>query len=373
MAVPDSPRRQLTPLEPLVRALESASVLDPVAERAGKTVRGALSGGPVKDALSGTWLGHALHPMLTDVVIGSFTAASLLDVLAPDADGRASERLIALGLAAYLPTAVAGANDWADSEAVDDTIRRVGLVHSASNAVGATLYTASLRARRRGARGRGAALGFAGMAVMAAGGYLGGHLSFTKGVGPAQTVFDPGPTDWTPAADASQLPEGRPLRVVVDDTPVLLLRDGELIFAIHDRCSHRGCSLSEGVLEGSEIVCGCHGSRFDLRNGALLGGPATSAQPSFQVRVEDGVVRGAPAPARLSRGRLPAVRRRLWRAAADCRARGGLRACASKDATRADFFPPLDIGLRRPSSTPETDTVCTIGTSRAIVRDTGDR
>jgi nitrite reductase/ring-hydroxylating ferredoxin subunit len=214
----------------------------------------------------------------------------VLDLLAPGDDGAASERLIALGLAAYLPTAVAGANDWADSESVDDTIRRVGIVHSASNAVGAIFYTASLRARRRGARGRGAALGFAGMAVMAAGGYLGGHLSFTKGVGPAQTVFDPGPTDWTSAADSSQLPEGRPTRVVVDDTPVLLLRDGERIFAIHDRCSHRGCSLSEGSVEGVEIVCGCHGSRFDLRDGAVRGGPASAPQPSFQVRVEDGRV-----------------------------------------------------------------------------------
>jgi nitrite reductase/ring-hydroxylating ferredoxin subunit/uncharacterized membrane protein len=290
VATADAPRRQLTPLEPLVRAIESAEFLDPVAKQAGKTVRGVLSGGPIKDAVSGTWLGHAVHPMLTDVVIGSFTAASLLDLLTPGDDGRASERLIALGLTAYVPTAVAGANDWADSEPVDDTVRRAGLVHAASNAVGATLYTASLRARRRGARGRGAVLGFAGMAVMAAGGYIGGHLSLSKGVGPDQTVFDPGPTEWTAAADASQVPEGRPTRVVVDDTPVLLLREGELIFAIHDRCSHRGCSLSEGSLEGSEIVCSCHGSRFDLRTGAVLGGPATSAQPAFQVRVQDGRV-----------------------------------------------------------------------------------
>jgi len=273
-----------------MRALESAEVLDPVAKQAGKTVRSVLSGGLVKDALSGTWLGHALHPMLTDLVIGSFAGASLLDLIAPDGDGVASERLIALGLAAYAPTAAAGANDWADSETVDDAIRRVGIVHSGSNAIAATLYAASWRARRRGDRGRGAALGFAGMTVLMAGGYLGGHLTLNKGVGPAQTVFDPGPTDWTPAADASQLPEGRPLRVVVGDTPVLLLRDGGLIFAIHDRCSHRGCSLSEGKVEGDEIVCGCHGSRFDRRNGAVLGGPATSAQPSFQVRVEDGRV-----------------------------------------------------------------------------------
>ncbi len=290
MATADTHRRQLTPLEPLVRAIESAGVLDPLAEKVGARVRNVIPSGPVKDALSGTWLGHAVHPVLTDVVIGSFTAASMLDLLSPGGDGRAGERLIALGLAAYLPTAVAGASDWADSEAVDAGVRRVGLVHSACNAVGATFYSASLRARRRGARGRGAALGFAGMAVMSVGGYLGGHLSFTKGVGPAQTVFDPGPTDWTPAADASQLPDRRPVRVVVDDTPVLLVRDGEQIFAIHDRCSHRGCSLSQGELQGEEIVCGCHGSRFDRRTGAVLGGPATSAQPAFQVRVQDDVV-----------------------------------------------------------------------------------
>lgn len=225
--------------------------------------------------------------MLTDVVIGSLMSASLLDLLVPGGGGRASERLIAVGLAAYLPTAAAGVNDWADAEPVDDGIRRAGLVHAGCNATAASLYAASWRARRRGARTMGAALGFAGMAILTAGGYLGGYLTLSKGVGPDQTVFDPGPTDWTPAADASQLTNAQPLRIVVDDTPVLLLRDGEKIFAIHDRCSHRGCSLSEGKLEGDEIVCACHGSRFDRRDGSVRGGPATAAQPVFEVRVHD--------------------------------------------------------------------------------------
>jgi nitrite reductase/ring-hydroxylating ferredoxin subunit/uncharacterized membrane protein len=282
-------RRQLTPLEPLVRQIESAEVLDSAAKTVGSVVRENIPPGAVKDALSGTWLGHAVHPMLTDVVIGSFMSASLLDLFAPG-DGTASERLIALGLLAYLPTAAAGVNDWADAEPVNDAVRRAGLVHAAGNAVAASLYVASHRARRRGARRIGTALGLAGMGVMLAGGYIGGHLSMSKGIGPDQTVFDPGLTDWTPAADASQLPEQRPLRAVVGDTPVLLVRDGERIFAIHDRCSHRGCSLSEGELEGEEIVCACHGSRFDLRTGALKRGPATAAQPAFQVRVQDGRV-----------------------------------------------------------------------------------
>jgi nitrite reductase/ring-hydroxylating ferredoxin subunit len=281
-------RRQLTPLEPLVSQIESAEALDELGQKVGKTVRDAFGRGQLKEALSGTWLGHAVHPVLTDVVIGSFTSASLLDLVAPDSDGIAGERLIGLGLLAYLPTAATGINDWADSEPVDDGVRRVGLVHAASNGVGATLYAASLGARRRGARRFGAALGFLGMGVMTAGAYLGGHLTLTKGVGPDQTAFDAGPTDWTPAADASLLAENRPTRVVVDDTPVLLLQQGENIYAVHDRCSHRGCSLSDGEVEGDEVVCACHGSRFSLRDGAVKHGPATAPQPAFQVRVQDG-------------------------------------------------------------------------------------
>jgi nitrite reductase/ring-hydroxylating ferredoxin subunit/uncharacterized membrane protein len=282
-------RRQLTPFEPLVRAIESASVLDRPAKAVAKQIRSTLSG-PVKDTVSGVWLGHALHPALTDLVIGSFTSASLLDLFIGEDGAEASERLIALGIAAYAPTAVSGANDWADTEPVDDAVRRAGIIHAGSNAVALGLYTASLIARRRGARGRGIAYSSAGAAILMFGGYLGGHLSMTKGVGPNETAFDPGPTEWTPAADAAQLPDRQPTRVVVDETPVLLLRDGDRIFAIHDRCSHRGCSLSGGEVEGEQIVCACHGSRFDLKDGSVKGGPATSPQPAFQVRHREGVL-----------------------------------------------------------------------------------
>src|SRR4051812_1390654 len=283
-------RRRPTPFEPLIRRIEGAEALDGPAKPIAKRVRELLSPRAVKEAVSGTWLGHALHPVLTDVVIGSFISATLLDVLGGDADGRASERLIGVGMAAYAPTALTGANDWADTEPVSDAVRRIGLVHAVTNATALSLYAASLAARRRGARGRGALLGAGGATALMVGGYLGGDMSFAKGVGPAETVFDPGPSDWTPAADASQLPEGRPTRVVVDDTPVLVLRDNERFYAIHDRCSHRGCSLSDGEVDGDDIVCACHGSRFDKRDGSVQRGPATVAQPAFQTRVDSGRV-----------------------------------------------------------------------------------
>ena len=283
-------RRQLTPLEPLVRAIETAEFLDRIAKPAARTVRNLLSRGKLKDALSGTWLGHAVHPMLTDVVIGSFTSATLLDLLGGEELGAASERLIAVGIAAYGPTALTGANDWADAEPVDDAVRRAGLVHANCNALALGLYAASLAARRRGARRRGVILGSVGWSVLGLGGYLGGYLTLSRGIGPDQTIFDAGSPDWTPAVDGAQLQPGRPMRVVVGDTPVLLVKDDELIYAIHDRCSHRGCSLSDGELDGRQIVCACHGSRFDLRDGSVKGGPASAAQPAFQVRDREGVI-----------------------------------------------------------------------------------
>jgi uncharacterized membrane protein len=175
-------RRSPSPLEPVIDAVESASALDGPARAVAGQLRALIPPGPLKDALSGSWLGHALHPMLTDVVIGSLTSATLLDLLGGDTDGRASRRLIAIGIAAYPPTALTGGNDWADAEPADDGVRRAGLVHAASNAAALALYAASLSARRSGRGARGKLLGFGGAAALAAGGYLGGHLAYRKGV-----------------------------------------------------------------------------------------------------------------------------------------------------------------------------------------------
>src|SRR3954469_4414989 len=278
--------RTATPLEPLIDAAESATALDAPGKAIGKQVRSLIKQ-PLKDALSGTWLGHALHPLMTDVVIGTFLSTTLLDLVGGDEDGRAGARLIGIGMAAYAPTALSGVNDWADTEPVSDAVRRTGLVHATANATALVLYGGSLAARRNGARGRARLLSVGGATALMTGGLLGGHLSFAKGVGPDQTVFDPGPSEWTAAAPVADLNEREPVRVVVDDTPVLLLRDGGAYYALHDRCSHRGCSLTDGKLEGDEIVCGCHGSRFDRRHGSVRQGPATAPQPAFETRVRE--------------------------------------------------------------------------------------
>ena len=256
----------------------------------------------MKDALAGTWLGHALHPMLTDVVIGTFLSATLLDVVGGDEDGEAGARLIGIGMAAYLPTALSGVNDWADTEPVDDGIRRAGLVHAWSNATALALYALSLKARRNGNRGRARALSVAG-ATRARRRRLPRrppHVRQGRRPGPDRVRPGPGRVD----GGGAELPDGRPTRVVVDDTPVLLVRADGSLYALHDRCSHRGCSLADGELDGLEVVCACHGSRFDLRDGSVKQGPATAPQPAFETRERDGQDRNSPH--RLTRsGRLP--------------------------------------------------------------------
>jgi nitrite reductase/ring-hydroxylating ferredoxin subunit len=277
------------PLDLLAERASEAQALDAPAEQIGKTVRNLITG-PLKDALSGTWMGHALHPLLTDVVIGSWTSATVLDLLGGEDSDRAAQALLGVGIAAFGPTAVTGWSDWADSESVDADVRRVGLVHAAVNGTAFALYVASLASRRRGRRGRGAALALAGAGVLSAGGHLGGHLAFRLGVGVDQTVFDRGPEDWTQALPVDELDGSSPVSVQVGDTPVLLVRDGDDVLALHDRCSHRGCSLADGDVEDGAIVCPCHGSRFDLRSGEIRQGPATAPQPVLEARTRAGRV-----------------------------------------------------------------------------------
>jgi nitrite reductase/ring-hydroxylating ferredoxin subunit/uncharacterized membrane protein len=284
------PRPPVSPpaLHAAAERLGRVEAVDPLAKTAGKAVRGALPGGALKDALSGTWLGHALHPLLTDAVIGPWLSALILDAIGGEDSEHAADLLIGVGIAASLPTAVTGASDWADTEAGDESARRVGAVHGALNTAALGLFTASLAARRGGRRGRGKLLAAIGGAALGVSGHLGGHLSYSQGVGVEQTAFDPGPDDWTPTIPATELPVGETTCALAGETPVLLARDAGGLHAIHNRCSHRGAPLDEGDIEDGCVTCPWHGSVFRLSDGAVERGPATGPQPAFDVRERDG-------------------------------------------------------------------------------------
>ena len=173
----------ISPLNALVARLESVEALDGPGRAAGRTVRGLIPDGAPKDVLSGAWLGHALHPIMTDIPIGAWTSSVLLDWMGGRDSRSASDRLILVGVLAAGATFATGWSDWANAEQRSAAVRRAGLVHAAANGTASWLMIGSYVARKRGARGRGKLLSLAGSAALGAGGWLGGHLSYTLGAG----------------------------------------------------------------------------------------------------------------------------------------------------------------------------------------------
>jgi len=269
-------------LERLADAVEHAEVLDRPAE-IGQQLTGRLAAGPTKDVLSGTTLGHPLHPALVAVPIGAFAGAAVLDLTRGDAT--AARRLIGFGLLSAVPTAAAGVSDWGDTRGSE---RRVGVAHALLNVVGLGLYGASWLARRDD--GGGKALSMAGLGLLGVSGWLGGHLAYAQGVGVDTTAFQRPPVNWTDACAEDELVEGVPQAVTVEDTPVLLLSRHGRLTAIGNRCTHRGAPLHEGTVVGDCVECPWHGSLFDLATGAVERGPATRPQPQLQTRIEGGRV-----------------------------------------------------------------------------------
>jgi len=278
----------------LADRLEQLEAVDGIARPIAKAVRDAVPPGPAKDLLSGTPIGHALHPLLTDLPIGTWTSALLLDWLGgADAQG-AADLLIGVGIASTVPAMATGLTEWADSETGSPPARRVGLVHAATNLTATALFGASLAARRGGARGTGKLLALAGAGALGAGGWLGGHLAYAQGLGVDRTAFEAGPEDWTPALPEAELGEGALHVVDAGGVAVLVARvDGE-IHAITNRCSHRGAPLDEGELDDGCVTCPWHGSVFRLADGGVERGPAAYPQPSWRVRVQAGTIEVAP-------------------------------------------------------------------------------
>jgi nitrite reductase/ring-hydroxylating ferredoxin subunit len=169
-------------------------------------------------------------------------------------------------------------------------VRRVGAVHAAANVGALALFGASLAARRGGSRGAGRLLALAGAGVLGASGYLGGHLSFADGVGVDETAFEDAPPDWTPALRDSDLPEGESRYAEVGGVGVLVARHEGRVYALSNRCAHRGGPLDEGELSGGCVTCPLHGSTYKLADGSIVRGPTAYPQPVWQVRVQEGVI-----------------------------------------------------------------------------------
>jgi nitrite reductase/ring-hydroxylating ferredoxin subunit/uncharacterized membrane protein len=271
-----------------IRAIERSQTLDDIGQRVGGFVAKVLRPGFLKDLLSGTQLGHPLHPMLTDIPIGAWTSAFLLDLLPEDRGSAAADMLIGAGVVSALPTALSGLSDLTD--VTEDPDRRIGTAHAIANVAAVALYGLSYFARKSGSRGLGKQLSFAAAGVVSGAGFLGGHLAYRRGLGVDQTIFEPKPSEWTAVMDHAALALQKPEVVTLQGTPVLLYRTSTGVTAIADRCSHRGGPLHEGDVEGECVICPWHASMFRLDDGSIVRGPATAPQPAYDVRVVDGKI-----------------------------------------------------------------------------------
>jgi len=281
-------------LEKAMKRLEGAEALDEPAEKLVKVVGPATRPRVVKNALSGTWLGHRFHPLMVPLPIGFWTGALLFDLVATRRARWAADTLVGAGIAAAVPTAAAGLSDWADAEPDG---RRVGLVHASCNTLALLCYSSSLVARLLGARKAGVGLGLAGAAAISVGGYLGGHLSYVQAVGVEKKRFAGGPSSWTPVLEEAELEDGRPRVVRAGDTEVLLVREGNRLHALWASCTHECGPLVEGRFADGNVTCPWHGSTFRLADGKVVRGPAAASQPVYETRVTDGgkiEVRAAP-------------------------------------------------------------------------------
>jgi nitrite reductase/ring-hydroxylating ferredoxin subunit/uncharacterized membrane protein len=264
----------------------------PLAERLQPLIGRAVGSPAVHNTLDGVWLGAPLHPALTDVPVGSWTAALVLDGAAAltgdEALAGAADRVLAVGTLAALPAVATGVNDLRD---LVGQSRQVAMIHALLNVVGLSFSSASLACRAAGRRGPGRVLSATGYVVSSTAAHLGGKLSFGLGIRVNRTIGQTAPEAFVPVLAEAEL-DGQELREAkVGGTPVLLARSqsGE-VCALASVCTHLGGPLAEGTREGDTVICPWHGSRFDLRTGRVQEGPAVFAEPRLQARVRDGMI-----------------------------------------------------------------------------------
>jgi nitrite reductase/ring-hydroxylating ferredoxin subunit/uncharacterized membrane protein len=241
----------------------------------------------LENTLNGVWLGHPLHPVLTDIPIGAWTTAVTLDALESGTGnrkfGKGADAAIVMGAVASVATAAAGFTDW---QHLRSEPRRVGMLHALLNTITLLLFGASLAARGTRNRRLGRKLALFGFSTLTLGAFFGGDLTYRLQIGTKHDKVRRDADTFVQVMAADDLPEGQMTRVMLEGLPVLLLRRGERIYAISETCSHLGGPLADGELrDDNSVVCPWHGSRFNLENGKVIDGPSTYSQTGYEARI----------------------------------------------------------------------------------------
>lgn len=271
--------------------------MQPIQEKGPELIRNAFAaagpaGQTLKNALHGVPLGHPLHPAITDVPVGSWAVAATLDTLDLMGESKyqaGADAAVMIGLVSAIPAALSGLTDWGETHSKP---QRVGIVHGLLNMGAVALYAGSYAARKSNQRPLGRWLGFVAFGLVFASSYLGGEMSYSQKIGVNHAPDPEGelPKDFTEAIAEADLVDGKPHKVSINNTEIMLLKKDNHIYAMANHCAHLSGPLSEGKVEGDSIVCPWHGSRFCLKDGHVEDGPATNDQPVLDVTMKNGKV-----------------------------------------------------------------------------------
>ena len=249
----------------------------------------------LQDFLNGSWLGHSLHPVVVDVVVGGSTAAVLLQILSWLGVGSLHDATLwVLGLTwlAGLSAIVTGLTDFKDTATGDerDMVGLHGLINIIATLVFIVAFFVLLGAPDGG--GLGGWLLVIGYLVLSTGAFIGGHVVFKYGYMVNHNAFAKGKKakEFTAVLPAADLPDATATKAMLGTTALVVVRRGDVVFALKETCSHAGGPLSEGKLEGDTIICPWHGSAFRLSDGAVRHGPSATRQIAYRARISDGQV-----------------------------------------------------------------------------------
>ncbi len=281
--------------ESVIDRIERNDRLSTLAAQLKEVVEPVVGDGLVRDLLTGRWVGHAAHPAVVIAPLTGWFAGTLLDVVGGSGARRSAQRLVGLGTLAALPAAATGVAEWLTTDKAEE---RVGSVHAALADGATVMFATSWLLRTRRHHQAAVAAGLVGASLAGATAFLGGHLSFRRGVGVTTVAFQSGPQEWTALELDTDASPDHAVRGVVEGLPYAVVAASPsgsaaspVPHVMESRCSHRGGPLHGGSVVDGCVECPWHGARFDVATGEVRRGPASAPQPVYDVADVDGQLR----------------------------------------------------------------------------------